>query len=374
LEIRKEIVSHTSLRGIAALLVVAYHLQFISPRLPVEDATAFFRQCYLLVDFFFLLSGFIISFVYAAEFQAGKIAWRDVLSFWIKRISRLYPLVLFCLAYMVIIRLGITVLFVALGKPLPFDGSPASLQLLAGQALMVNAWMPNPDGWNTPSWSISAEFFAYAMFPLIIMIGLRLRWIMTVAMLAGSGFFYAYHADVGGLDIIGGLAPFRCLAGFVLGMLLFNARKLWDHLPDIVLSLVQLVAILAAMLCFVLPLNDIIAIPFFAILIGATWQDRGLIPHWLNAKPWRYLGKISFSVYLNHVPLLGFGHMIWSRIAEKLPLNEMLERIIFIIAIYGAVLIVSHFTYYRIEEPGRRLFSRKLNGWLFRGDPKLGGV
>jgi peptidoglycan/LPS O-acetylase OafA/YrhL len=58
-----QIRSHTGLRGIAALLVVFYHFHFAQPHLAFEDWTAFFERGYLMVDLFFVLSGFIISYV-----------------------------------------------------------------------------------------------------------------------------------------------------------------------------------------------------------------------------------------------------------------------------------------------------------------------
>ena len=87
---RAQIVAHTGLRGIAALLVVAYHQQFGDfYRLPFELSTSLFKRSYLMVDLFFILSGFIISYVYRAE---GSGMRTSVKSFLFARFARIYPL------------------------------------------------------------------------------------------------------------------------------------------------------------------------------------------------------------------------------------------------------------------------------------------
>lgn len=86
-----------SLRGIAALMVVLYHVEWSNPLTP----HTFFRNGYLMVDFFFVLSGFVICYNYGQKIYNGK----DVVRFMFLRFGRLYPLHLFYL----IIFLGIEV-------------------------------------------------------------------------------------------------------------------------------------------------------------------------------------------------------------------------------------------------------------------------
>lgn len=96
-----QIRSHTGLRGIAALLVVLYHIHFAAPRLPFENWSPFLSRGYLMVDLFFILSGFIISYVY----NRPDMAVMKTGNFLIKRIIRLYPLHVFCLFLFVFFKI-----------------------------------------------------------------------------------------------------------------------------------------------------------------------------------------------------------------------------------------------------------------------------
>src|SRR5919107_5391511 len=72
-----QIRAHTGIRGIAALLVVTYHQEFGSGyKLPFELSTNVFRRSYLMVDLFFVLSGFIISYVYVKNAKQ-QLSWSD---------------------------------------------------------------------------------------------------------------------------------------------------------------------------------------------------------------------------------------------------------------------------------------------------------
>ena len=184
---RREIRSHTAIRGIAAFLVVAYHLQFDNDLLGVETATTFFKRSYLFVDLFFILSGFIISYVNQAD-RRDPLTRDAIVRFMKKRVIRLYPLVLFCLAYLFLFRAAISLVYLALAQRPPFDWTPASLIVLMGQLTMTNAWLPLPSDWNIPSWSISAEIFAYLLFPLFILshvVRPVVTWVVCIAIIAG---------------------------------------------------------------------------------------------------------------------------------------------------------------------------------------------
>src|SRR3954452_17734389 len=104
----RQILSHTGIRGIAALLVVAYHQEFGSSyKLPLELSTNVFRRSYLMVDLFFVLSGFIISYVYAAR-PEKRLSWSDTKDFLFARFARIYPLHFVTMAYMLVFAFAST--------------------------------------------------------------------------------------------------------------------------------------------------------------------------------------------------------------------------------------------------------------------------
>ena len=361
MERNRHIRSHAGLRGVAALLVVAYHLQFGGAyHLAIEDATPLFRRCYLFVDLFFVLSGFILCYINDAE-------RRDILSagqyrrFMRRRLIRLYPLLFCTLVFMVAERALHTIAFESSGHLVWIDWSGASLAILASQFVLLNAWNPGPAGWNVPSWSISAEMVAYLLFPLIV--GAWLRWpkaTRTALALLAAGFYASVLAGDGSLDIIGGVAPLRCLAGFGLGMLLYSARWHIAHVPDTWLSLLQLACGAGIVIVLASSIPDPVAMPFFAGIVLATWTDRGILARLLGARVPVWLGEISYSIYLTHVCLIEVIDTVWRGPAIEDAIGSDPARIGLIAACYALVLLVSHWTFTYVEVPSRNWLGRRL--------------
>ena len=355
---RREIRSHTAIRGIAAFLVVAYHLQFDNDLLGVETATTFFKRSYLFVDLFFILSGFIISYVNQAD-RRDPLTRDAIVRFMKKRVIRLYPLVLFCLVYLFLFRATVSLVYLALAQRPPFDWTPASLIVLMGQLTMTNAWLPLPSDWNIPSWSISAEIFAYLLFPLFILshvVRPVVTWVVCIAIIAG---FYTAAYFYGNLDITLVWSPLRCLAGFLLGVLVYFARHRIAQLPAVVLSALQIASFISIPAVLCLPVNDVFVIPAFVILVATTWTDRGLLGQAFQGEIATTLGHWSFSIYLNHVPviaILGFG---WSRLAPRLGIDGDAGRIAWIVLVYTVVLLVSRWTYTHVELRAQAALTRR---------------
>jgi peptidoglycan/LPS O-acetylase OafA/YrhL len=362
---RREIRSHTAIRGIAALLVVAYHLQYSANLLPFETATTFFRRSYLFVDLFFILSGFVISYVNIAD-EARPFNAEQTRRFIIKRLMRLYPLVLFCLGYLFVFRVGLSAIYLMFSHAPPFAWDGRSWTILLTQLTLTNAWLPDPDDWNVPSWSISAEMFAYAMFPILLWCR-AMRPVVTACICAAVILgFYQGAARHGTLDIIGGWAPLRCLAGFMLGMALYLGRMQIDRLTSPVLSLFQIASVIGVVACLTLPVSDIVVIPAFVLLVGMTWRDRGILPRLIDGRIFNYLGRLSYSIYLNHVALAAIVGTVWSRVAKRFGITGDLEAGLWILILYTVVVLVSHFTYHRIE----LVAQRKLTDRFLRRAPQ----
>jgi peptidoglycan/LPS O-acetylase OafA/YrhL len=358
LQDRREIQSHTAIRGIAAFLVVAYHLQFDDNLLGVETATTFFKRSYLFVDLFFILSWFIISYVNQAD--RGEPLTRDaIVRFMKKRIIRLYPLVFFCLVYLLVFRATVSLAYVALAHRPPFEWTPASLAVLLGQATMTNAWLPLHTDWNIPSWSISAEIFAYLLFPVFIVARIVwpvLTWVVCTLMIGG---FYAAAVAHGNLDITLVWSPFRCLAGFLIGVIIYFARHRIERLPMAILSILQVTSAIAVVAVLCLPVNDVWVIPAFGALVAATWTDRGLLSRALRTRASKTLGHWSFSIYLNHVPVIAILGFVWFRIAPRLGIDGDAGRIAWIVLVYAVVLLVSRWTYLHVELSAQAALTRR---------------
>jgi peptidoglycan/LPS O-acetylase OafA/YrhL len=361
-----QIRSHTGLRGVAALLVVAYHQEF-GPfyKLPFELSTNVFRRSYLMVDLFFILSGFIISYVYRAD-RATRMSGAETRSFLFTRFARIYPLHFVSAVYMLLFAVGSTTVLALSGHSYqPLHAKDLTDWLL--QLVLLNAWIPGYDAWNIPSWSISAEMFAYLLFPAIVTAHVIKDRLSRAALLSISLAFYAYIAATSGsLDIIAGLAPLRCIAGFGLGMIIYHHRSQVLRASDFVLSAIQVVALLWACWALVYKVSDPLIIPAFVLIVATTWPDRGLAAKLLSLRPFQWLGKISYSVYLLHVPIGATLWFFWVHIEPRLGLAPPMTRSIWLVMIFGAVLTGSGFTYRYIELPARRALTR------WRGGKRIG--
>ncbi len=209
----------TSIRGLAAWFVVLYHIRQSIAGLP-DGARAIFAKGYLAVDFFFLLSGFVIWLTWHDRLRGpGSTA-----AFLRKRIARIWPLHLVMLAAAVALAL----LLKATGRPVPADYPFAELPL---HLLLIQNWgFTDRLAWNDPSWSISAEFAAYLLFPLLVR-SVDWRRLPTLALLAIAAailllLHVAMAAPTLGTDIPRwGLL--RCLTEFTTGTIVCALWLRW---------------------------------------------------------------------------------------------------------------------------------------------------
>src|ERR1700688_4009579 len=166
----------TSLRFFMALTIVVCHFCGLLPfTISISQLPA---KGYLGVDFFFILSGFILSHVYLDGLSLGTVHPYD---FYIKRLARIYPVHLFTLLLTVFLAAAFLQLsrymYPTIVTPGFFSDVCPPGRFLAN-LLLVHAW-----GWerntlyslNKPSWSISAEWFAYLLFPMLVTCLRRVR-------------------------------------------------------------------------------------------------------------------------------------------------------------------------------------------------------
>jgi peptidoglycan/LPS O-acetylase OafA/YrhL len=344
---RRYIKSHASLRGIAALLVVFYHIQF-GEHVRLFWEVDFFRKGYLWVDLFFILSGFVISYTAAL----GKHSWPQVKAFWRARFARIYPLHAFCLLALIGVALGKTAIGIVAHKPDLYEGywSAGSLTTLGLQFALLNGFGGGL-GWNIPSWSISTEAVAYLLFPLM---ALAWRW----PFLVGAAAFYLWIGlTTGNMDIVSGVAVLRCLSGFSIGMALCAWQQSIDRIPWH--SFWQIVGLAIPIVVMATGANDTLAIPGFILLVASTWPDRGVLCSVLKLGPLVWLGEISYSIYLNHFWVLDSINFVLLRALPKLGLSPYGVRWVSVLCGIVAVLIVSHLTWKLIEMPFRRYLRPK---------------
>ena len=199
------------LRGLAALAVVLFHFNiFFLPqaRLPLVG------RAYLAVDFFFLLSGFVMAHVYGRSLASN---WRmHAWQFARARFARLYPL-------FAVTTLTMVIIFALSHIPLIFVSfSGGSLAL---QPFVLQQWASGLN-WDYPSWSISTEAEAYVFFVFcssILLAGKRPR-LIAIGCIVILAALCLRHS--GSLNYVVGIAALlRTLAEFSLGVLLYRAHS-----------------------------------------------------------------------------------------------------------------------------------------------------
>jgi peptidoglycan/LPS O-acetylase OafA/YrhL len=338
----------TGIRALAALLVLALHADQNVPA-GVSAVLPFLPRGYLGVDFFFVLSGFIITHVYFTSL--ARPTRSGVRIFLWHRLIRLYPVHVTVLAALVML-VGL-----ARAAHIPLN-HPENWRLaeLPWQLTLLHAWgvIPKP-GWNVPSWSISAEWFAYLLFPLLapalLRVGERLiALLIATAALAATALAFSL-ADWSFNAWVGAPALLRVSGEFLCGAALCRAVGQGSRLPP--------------------PGGDwLAAASFLLFLLGAAagWADMGLVAllaftilgtataesHWariLGSRPLVWMGEVSYSIYMVHFPVL----LIMSRFWELVGLGAWAgpARSAAYAATILLVIALAALLFYAIERPAR---------------------
>lgn len=334
----------TGLRGAAALLVCIHHL-VLHIGAPPSFARAFALRGYLMVDLFFVLSGFVMALAYEGWF-AGGIDVESYARFLWRRFARLWPLHAFL----------VTVLLAAQAA----NGHVwVWWRMAVANFAMIQAWGLSMT-LNVPSWSLSAEWGAYILFPLLSWLALRGRPARTAAtaVLAVATLVLAAHLGAfqpwerrGPLDLYDNysLLPFaRCLAGFTLGL----AARRAMHSAALVRRLAHpgwaLGAAVPLAAGFALGMPDWLAYPLLVLLVAALWAGSAGLSRVL-AQPWPHrLGIWSYALYLVHVPLIEF----WE--ARGRPGPPFAAGVCLLVLSVAAAMIL----HYLVEAPARRALRR----------------
>lgn len=335
--------SITSLRFVAAMWVVMFHYW---PNLDVGFLPNIVAKGYLGVELFFVLSGFILCHVYLAaagekRFSYGGFLWA--------RIARVYPLHLATLIGVGVLAFGASMAGMAV------DDSVLSWKSLPANLLMVHAWGFAPEaGWNHPSWSISAEWFAYLLFPVFAFAAWKLRHRPTAAVAGAAALMLALYAA---FEALAGFpltqatiawGALRIVPCFALGCALYLAyRRAPLHRPGLSAA-VFLVALVVASSAMAWD-GAIVLLAGGLILALASLPNAQAGP--LSSKPAVYLGEISYSVYMVCIP----WKLAAVNLAAQLTGAEDKRLHIFVwLAVVAAIPLVAAASYHLVERPARK--------------------
>ena len=338
---RQESVALTSIRGFAALWVVAMHFQLGMANVGYSLWPGLAHYGYAGVDIFFILSGFILTAVYRG------IEWRGVGAFLTRRVFRVYPMHLAVLAGMLVIWIDAYMRF-------GVHNAAQQLRWLPVCALLLQPFVYHRLMWNSVSWSISMELVCYLLFPIVIMQIRHAALPILIALILVCG-SVEHRLQVDDFYIWGDGAIARGVAGFGLGMALRLASERCPAPSAALASLLELMGVAGLVVSASTGHGPFIPL-FAALLILALSYERGIVAWGLNARWCLWLGRISFSVYLIHVEMIG---LVWPHFpASRLPFSHHLDGIVWTLMVLALVLAASTVSWYCIEEPFRRLGSR----------------
>jgi peptidoglycan/LPS O-acetylase OafA/YrhL len=360
-------------RGICACLVVLFHFHGYSPLYTSELV----RNSYLFVDFFFVLSGFVIAWNYAAKLDT----WDGVKRFLFLRAGRLYPLHFFMLLLLIAYETLRLLRGAAEGSDATaFTGETHPIAVITNLFLVQSLNVHDGLTWNGPAWSISTELWAYAIFALVsVWLGMR-NWMLLLAALVAP--VMLLHLSRTGMDTTYDYGLIRCVFGFALGIACFRLHRALPIVAKggspLVMTVLE-IAVVAAVVVFVSRAGtgpwSFVAPFIFAIAVQVFAIEGGAVSRLFRFRLLRWLGMLSYSIYLTHFFLVMVFPRVVKRIAGQdlwtpMPLDSgqyvlafgrnAVEGTLFYIAVLAITLAFSAFTYRWIETPGREWTRRQV--------------
>jgi peptidoglycan/LPS O-acetylase OafA/YrhL len=335
----------TGVRALAAFWVVALHFTRFDDRFyNLGVGNELVRAGGLGVTVFFVLSGFIMTHVYRSKFRSNLSfsSWGEFLQ---NRVARLYPVhVVSALTILAFAIVGWRFGFV------PHGASFTPLSLLANVTL-TQCWFSRVGAMNGVSWSISAEWFAYLLFPIVYFClwksGDHWPWIVAALALAGCQLAHTHGPLV------------QISAQFALGMAAYELqvrkrRPGFGKSAGILIMLLYLIALYHISYSYYALATSLTSALLFSALVAPT----DIFGKLLSTRVLVYLGEISYSIYMWHF-------IVWTFLRRGLGVVlgvQVVPRLWLIALGLLLTLIVSSFSYHFIEEPGREAI-RKLR-WV----------
>lgn len=300
----------TGLRFIAAFWLLLY---FFWGRLGIgnRDELALIEKGGMGVDLFFILSGFILAHVYGPQVENKTFHWRSFL--W-ARLARVYPLHIACFLMMV----GLWLIGKKMGAEI--EAHAFDVTHIPAHLALVQAWgTVKADGWNFPSWSISAEWFAYLSFPITFAIAGLFRKAPLAGLALAMGLFWILVAVAHQMGMVlvnmtwqGGIV--RIVPSFLMGI------ALWMMGRQIVLTHKIAAAGVWVSVLWIF-VSSGVGFPAELIwpgLAGAVFFLAETSKHenqaFCSSKAWVYLGEISFAAYMVHLPI----DIVYYKIVDRL--------------------------------------------------------
>jgi exopolysaccharide production protein ExoZ len=334
-------------RAIAALAVVFYHFSgYHQANQEFEPFRGFFKFGHLGVDFFFVLSGFVIMMAHKKDLGQSS----RIVSFGLKRFFRIFPTYWFHLSFIILIRISAGILFHQDSFYRDFDFS-----------FMLDNFLLLPTGKYLigPAWSLSYELFFYLLFSLGLIFPRKIFFVLL--------FLYC-GLSAANISMGFSFAPHYVVEFFmgVLGFVIFDRYFLTKGQSLGLFCTCLFVLALEWLLSWLTNYNIIdsknpwfLGLPMMGLILGmCSYERKAELP---RIKFLEILGEASFVLYISHMIFQTMAHQVYIR------LNMTPTLVIF--AYFGllAFCIVYSIVYYKyLEKPMQskfREFINSLEGW-----------
>lgn len=292
----------TSVRFVLALGVVLFHYQ-LQWQWDSMSVTGLLDRARLGVDVFFILSGFVLTHAYREALDSGRLHYPRFLA---ARVARIYP------AHLAILGFVLVMVGVASAMGAEFDGTLYNPAGLLTTLLLVHAWGPEviTAEWNGPSWSLSAEWFAYLSFPIFAWIGLKLQKRPLVLLAVSAALFISldlvYQRTFG--DVVvhaeANMGILRIVPEFLYGIALYRLGQVLRPTRGWAIAASVAAAILMLSLMHLKADDRLVVAAAGPLVLSLALLSKANADQAL-ARPWMLAaGEASYALYLVHFPLL----------------------------------------------------------------------
>ena len=354
-----------SFRGLCALNVFFFHLHVVG----AFTELAFFRGAFLFVEFFFVLSGFVLAHGYG---QKKKLTFQD---FFIARTFRLFPLHIFMLILFIVLELT-KLLASAYGvsfNQTPFTGNMA-LKEIVPNLLLLHSWTEWTHylSFNHPSWSISVEYYMYFIFYLTLLIASKGKYISWLCLSIVFVYLKFVDSDVFTHAVISGISCF--FSGAVI-YYLYAYIKNELQFSKAIFSMIELLILLNIVFIVSIKVEHkaLLGMILFCLAVFVFAFEKGIVSTVLKKSFFLWLGKLSYSIYMTHMLVIYLITSIFLILQKLTDLNFIpmlkgkryflfdnfwLENAFIALMVFVTV-ILSQFTYKYIELKGQ-LYGKKM--------------
>jgi len=383
----------TGVRFVAAAWVMLYHFQvpLATLGLLVPVVHEFLRVGRLGVDLFFALSGFILTHTYLTKL-GPRITWPASRHFLWLRLARIYPV-----HFVMLNVAGLAVFLQAKVAGESVDRVWFNVVDYLKQVLLIHEWGGDPQrGWNFPAWSLSMEWLAYLLFPLLVLALFRFHRRLPTAALAGLWVLsllpllvYGVLYDADPYYISGWGSTIRILTEFTAGGLTYLVvLRYWNETPEGPRPRVQRLATTLSVVLPVLvvlgsvvlgnvpalqwggdgledtpnaadlpPKLHLLLVPLLVLWIGALALSQRGLSRWLSHDKLILGGFISYSLYMTHTVWYG----LWRAGLRVTGIDGGALYAVATIGLLVGAVVIAWLMWRFVEEPARE-WMRKRSG------------